>query len=78
MFSAFNHFKFSTQIVRFIFIQQFLFFIFESNVNIMNFEKIIRNEKKKIKNEYFEKTIFIYVDKNFEKFKNNQIINFRL
>ena len=44
----------------------------------MNFEKIIRNEKKKIKNEYFEKTIFIYVDKNFEKFKNNWIIDFRL
>ena len=33
--------------------------------------------KKKIENEYFEKTIFIYVDKNFEKFKNNQIIDFR-
>ena len=34
--------------------------------------------KKKIENEYFEKTIFIYVDKNFEKFKNNRIIDFRL
>ena len=44
----------------------------------MNFEKTIRDEKKKIKNEYFENPIFIYVDKNFEKFKNNRIINFRL
>ena len=78
MFSAFNYFEFSTQIIRFIFIRQFSFFIFELNVNIMNFEKTIRNEKKKIKNEYFEKTIFIYVDKNFEKFKNNRIIDFRL
>ena len=34
--------------------------------------------KKKIKNEYFEKTIFIYINKNFEKFKNNWIINFCL
>ena len=71
-------FEFLTQIVWFIFIRQFSFFIFESNVSIMNLEKIIRNEKKKIKNEYFEKTIFIYVDKNFEKFKNNRIIDFRL
>ena len=78
MFSTFNHFEFSTQIARFIFIRQFSFFIFESNVSIMNFEKTIRDEKKKIKNEYFKKKIFIYVDKNFERFKNNQIIDFRL
>ena len=78
MFSAFNHFEFSTQVVRFIFIRQFSLFIFESSASIMNFEKIIRDEKKKIKNEYFEKAVFIYVDKNFEKFKNNRIIDFRL
>ena len=78
MFLTFNQFEFSTQVVQFIFIRKFSFFISESNVSIMNFGKTIRNEKKKIENEYFEKMIFIYVDKNFEKFKNNRIIDFRL
>ena len=44
----------------------------------MNFEKIIRNEKKKLKTNISKKTIFIYIDKNFKKFKNNRIIDFRL
>ena len=58
-----------TQVVRFIFIQQFSFFIFKSSVSIMNFEKIIRNEKKKLKTNISKKRFLFILTKILKNLK---------